>query len=91
MNLLTNLDQIGESKTITTNQITYMNEYIRSFADTTSTNFVEDSYWSHLHLINSLDAHLLETEMSTPQHDFAPPQRDGMLTLALIIDQVINL
>lgn len=42
INLLTNWDQIGESKSITTNQIAKTIERIQSFEDATSSSLIKD-------------------------------------------------
>ncbi len=56
-----------------------------------SASYIEDLDWSYQYLLNSLEPNLLKTVLCTLCHDFAPSQQGRPLTLAIIIDEVINL
>ena len=84
-------DQIGKGKLISATQIADTIQWIRAFSTDESVSYIEDLDWSHQYLLNSMEPELLETVHSTLRHEYSPEQQGGPLTLAIIIDEVVNL
>ena len=91
VNLLESWDSIGEDKRHRIKVIGETVEWMKKFASSTSSSFLEDMEWSHIMLMNSMDEDLQESVHATIEEKYPISQQGGPLTFAVMIDKVINL